>query len=75
MGDRKAGTGEQEDGIGNWAPPFSSPEAGRATTAAMLPHAERQAFLDSLPPVTQEMRDAPWYAASKQEEAEPEAGA
>ena len=50
---------EKESGIDNWAPLFSSPEAERAHTAAMLPAGERQAYLDSLPPVTQEMRDLP----------------
>ena len=46
----------------NWAPPFASPESERATTAAGLPASERQAYLDGLPPVTDEMRDRPWYA-------------
>ena len=35
------------------------PEAEQAQTAAMMPAGERQAYLDSLPPVTQEMRTAP----------------
>jgi hypothetical protein len=65
---------EKEYGIDNWAPLFSSPEAEQAHTAMMLPAGERQAYLDSLPPVTQEMRDRPYYAP-RREEAEPEAGA
>ena len=35
-----------------WAPLYFSPESERATFgAAMLPASERQAYLDSLPPV------------------------
>ena len=64
---------EKEYGTGNWAPLFSSPEEEQPHTAMMLPAGERQAYLDSLPAVTQEMRDRPYYAP-RREEAEPEAG-
>ena len=61
---------EQRYDLEHWAPLYSSPESERATTAAMLPASERQAYLDSLPPVTQEERDRPWYAHKTAEELE-----
>ena len=66
---------EKEYGIDNWAPLFSSPEAEQAHTAAMMPAGERQAYLDSLPPVTQEMRDRPYYGTGQPKESDREAGA
>jgi hypothetical protein len=45
-----------------WAPPYSSPEAERADVAATLPKAEREAFLASLEPITDEWRNRSYYA-------------
>jgi hypothetical protein len=39
---------EPEHGPDRWAPPFSSPDAELATTAACLPPAEREAFIASV---------------------------
>jgi hypothetical protein len=66
----------QEYDLERWAPLFSSPEAERAHTAATLPASEREAFLASLPPVTDEMRNRPCYGTgTPQAEAGPEAEA
>ena len=65
-------TEHEEYGPDNWAPLFSSPEASRAHTAATLPHSEREAYMASLPPVTEQERDRPYYGAHRDG---PEAGA
>ena len=59
---------EKEYGIDNWAPLLSSPEEEQAHTAMLLPTGERQAYLDSLPAVTEEMRDRPYYGTGQKEE-------
>ena len=65
-----------DNGPGHWVPPFSSPQGGRRTTAAPLPHPEPAVYLASPPPVTEQTRHRRYYGTGKQHrEAGPEPGA